>query len=87
MEDIGLENEYFYYIGEDCLDVFVERMDEILTNFATFERTKILSMTDGEKMEHSAATGCYICDEKFNQKDFKKSKIIAITQGMKVLLI
>ena len=35
-----LENEYFCYIGEDCLDVFVEKMDEILTNFATFPRKK-----------------------------------------------
>ena len=34
------ENEYFCYIGKDSLDVFVRKMDEILANFAVFQRRK-----------------------------------------------
>ena len=38
LEGIGYEYEYFCYIGEDCLDVFVEKMDKNLTNFGIFLR-------------------------------------------------
>ena len=39
IEDIKCENdEYFCYKGEDCLDVFVEKMNKILDNFAHFPR-------------------------------------------------
>ena len=40
LKSIGHENEYFCYIGEDYLDVVVEKMDEIKTNFANFPRKK-----------------------------------------------
>lgn len=38
LEDMGCGNLYFSYIGEDCLDVFVKKLDKILSNFETFER-------------------------------------------------
>ena len=54
----------------------IEKMNEILTNFATFPRKKMIVMTIDEKIKHSAATVCYLCGEKFSPEDknFKKIK-------------
>ena len=38
LEDMGHENAYFCYIGNDCLDVFAKKIYENLPNFATFPR-------------------------------------------------
>lgn len=35
----------FCYIGENCLDVFDKKMDDILHDFATFSRQKMIAMT------------------------------------------
>ena len=67
LEGIGCEYEYFCYIGEDCLDVFVEKMDKNLTNFGIFLRKHMLSMTNDEKIKHSAAAICYLPAENVNQ--------------------
>lgn len=50
---IGLKvkNEYFFYRREDCLDVFVEKMNKILSGFAHFCRQKIDTIYV-EKREH-----------------------------------
>ena len=48
LEDMGCGNLYFSYIGEDCLDVFVKKLDKILSNFETFERKIEMKMTDGQ---------------------------------------
>ena len=75
LEGIGCEYEYFCYIGEDCLDVFVEKMDKNLTNFGIFLRKHMLAMTNDEKIKHSAATICYLPAEKVNQdKNHRKVK-------------
>ena len=51
LEGIESVNKYFCYIGDDCLDVFVKMMDEILTNFTTFPRETMLAMTNDKKNE------------------------------------
>lgn len=46
-------------------------MDEPITNFAsTLSKTKMFAMTDHEKLEHAAATVCYLRGEKPNRKDW-----------------
>lgn len=47
LEDMGRKNEYFCYTREECLDAFAKKM-EILSNFATFQRKKMLRMTIDE---------------------------------------
>ena len=69
LENMGCKYGYFCYIGEDCLDVSVKKMNEILTNFETFLRKKMLAMTNDEKMKHHAAAVCYLWTEKFNRED------------------
>ena len=49
---MGRENEYFSYTGEDCLDVFVKNLDEILSDFANFESEMEMEMTDDEKRKY-----------------------------------
>lgn len=52
LEGMGRENEYFSYTGEDCLDVFVKNLDEILSDFASFESEMEMEMTDDEKRKY-----------------------------------
>ena len=52
LEGMGRENEYFSYTGEDCLDVFVKNLDEILSDFANFESEMEMEMTDDEKRKY-----------------------------------
>ena len=41
-EEIGQKNGYFCCIGKSCLDAFVEKMDETITNFRNFrEKNKL----------------------------------------------
>ena len=49
LEGMGRENEYFSYIGQDYLDFSVQKLDNILSNFATFEREMEIVMTDYQK--------------------------------------
>ena len=54
---LSLKNENFCYIGENCLDVFDKKMDDILHDFATFSRQKMIAMTWWQK-EHNAKNVC-----------------------------
>ena len=78
---IGLKVEYFCYRGKHYLDVFVEKMNKILDDFANFRRQKI-DVTDVEKREQKGKTICYLRWEKFNRnvRNFRKSKTIVTTQ-------
>ena len=57
------------------MDVSVEKMDEIVTDFATFLWKKMLAMMNDKKMEHRATTVCHLCCEKFNQKGKNFAKV------------
>ena len=78
---IGLKVEYFCYRRKDYLDVFVEKMNKILDDFANFRRQKI-DLTDVEKREQKGKTICYLRWEKFNRnvRNFIKSKTIVTAQ-------
>ena len=79
--------EYFFYIAEDCLDVFVDMMNEILTNFS---KNKKLGLTNDENrnavLQQFVAYVVKNLIEKI--KILEKSEIIAVTQeNIEVLLI
>ena len=71
--------EYFFYIAEDCLDVFVDMMNEILTNFS---KNKKLGLTNDENrnavLQQFVAYVVKNLIEKI--KILEKSEIIAVTQ-------
>ena len=67
--DTWHENEYFCYTWEDCLDDFVEKMNEILGDFEAFPRKKMIPMTYSKKEKFGAAILFYLCGEKFNRKN------------------
>ena len=51
------------------MDVFEENMNKIVTNFPTFPRKNMLTMTNDEKMECSAARVYNLCGKKLNWED------------------
>ena len=69
----------FFYIAEDCLDVFVDMMNEILTNFS---KNKKLGLTNDENrnavLQQFVAYVVKNLIEKI--KILEKSEIIAVTQ-------
>lgn len=71
--------EYFFYIAEDCLDVFVDMMNEILTNFS---KNKKLGLTNDENrnavLQQFVAYVVKNLIEKI--KILEKSEIFAVTQ-------
>lgn len=69
----------FFYIGEDCLDVFVEMMDEILTNFS---KNKKLGLTNDENRNAvlQQFVACVVKNLIEKMKILEKSEIIAVTQ-------
>ena len=68
-----------FYIAEDCLDVFVDMMNEILTNFS---KNKKLGLTNDENrnavLQQFVAYVVKNLIEKI--KILEKSEIIAVTQ-------
>lgn len=62
-EGIGHENGYFSDIEEDCLDVFVQKLNEILTDFANFEREMEMLMIDEQKRKYRETRVCYLRDK------------------------
>ena len=63
LESIERENEYFCYIGEDCLDVFIEKMDGTSSNFATLLQRNSTVAID-ETMDYSTSTVFLLYSEK-----------------------
>ena len=69
----------FFYVGEDCLDVFVEMMDEILANFS---KNKKLGLTNDENRNVvlQQFVACVVKNLIEKMKILEKSEIIAVTQ-------
>ena len=53
------------YIGEDCFNVFVKKLNEILSNFTNFEREMEMLMRDDQKKKYNEARDCYLCNGNF----------------------
>ena len=63
LEDfIEIKDEYFHYRGEDCLDVVIEKVYEILEDFVNSYKRKII-MTYVGKKHQKAKTICYLYHE------------------------
>ena len=41
-EALAKEDEYFSYREQDCMDVFVEKIEKIIDNFANFLKQKMI---------------------------------------------
>ena len=55
----------FFCRGEDCLDVFAEKMNKIFSNFASVPRQNAVIVID-HKEEHKSKTVSYLCGDKCN---------------------
>ena len=53
------------YIGGDCFNVFVKKLNEILSNFTNFEREMEMLMRDDQKKKYKEARDCYLCNGNF----------------------
>ena len=62
------KNEYFHDRSEDYLDIFVNKMNELSSNFVRFPQQKQIILTDEEKEVYSNKTACYS-----GGKEFKKN--------------
>ena len=67
LESIGCENEYFCYIEEDCLDVFVEKIDEIFSDCGTFWEKENWCQWQVLKKKNTVLQLCDLCGEKVDK--------------------
>ena len=56
------------YRGEDCIKTFSCFLREHAANIITFEKKKMLPLTEKELRLHQDATECYICGKRFSKK-------------------
>ena len=49
------------YQGKDCVEKFVEYIEEVKRLYETFPWQPIIRLTDVLKTEHEAAEKCHIC--------------------------
>ena len=62
------------YRGEDCVQKFVEYIEEEVKRFyETFPQKPMTKLTDVLKRKHEAAEKCHICLREFN--DLKNRKV------------
>ena len=64
LESMRCENEYFSYIGEYYLDVFIKKLNEILSNWDTFKREMEMEMKENQKRKYKKATVSYFYGKK-----------------------
>ena len=84
------ENEYFCYTWEDCLDDFVEKMNEILGDFEAFPRKKLIAKKKNSVLQYFVTYVVKNSIEKTKNllKILLKRRIIVITlENIETLLI
>ena len=73
-------NQEFLYRGDDAVDVFCKKMNEIRDEIKEkMKENKEMLMTDEDKKDFETATRCFICGDKFknsykNEKEAEKYK-------------
>ena len=61
------------YRGKDCVEKFVEYIEEEVKRvYETFLRKPMIELTDVQKREHEAAEKCHICLKEFNDPKNRK---------------
>ena len=73
-------NQEFLYRGDDAVDVFCKKINEIRDEIKEkMQEKKDIEMTDEDKKDFETATHCFICGDKFmnsykNEKEAEKYK-------------
>ena len=73
-------NQEFLYRGDDAVDVFCKKINEIRDEIKEkMQEKKEIEMTDEDKKDFETATHCFICGDKFknsykNEKEAEKYK-------------
>ena len=73
-------NQEFLYRGDDAVDVFCKKINEIREEIKEkMQEKKEIEMTDEDKKDFETATHCFICGDKFknsykNEKEAEKYK-------------
>ena len=70
----------YFYRGKDCIKKFYKDLKELRTEIINFEEKEMIPLINKEIKSYEKPKKCHICKEKFyNDKNNKKSEIIAIT--------
>ena len=90
------KNERKYYRGKDCIKIFCKDLKDQAMKIISYEKKKIIPLTNEEKEAYGNQKNCYICEKKFvrikiikkNLNGCIKSEIIFIIQeSLEELLI
>ena len=64
------------YTGDDCIEMFMNRMDWLNKEVRkVFERLIPMSMTDVDRRNHRDAIVCYCCSRPFSKEDERRKKV------------
>ena len=90
-------NQEFLYRGDDAVDVFCKKINEIREEIKEkMQEKKEIEMTDEDKKDFETATHCFLCGDRFNEtykteKEAEKYKKVRdhchFTVGIEVVLI
>ena len=59
-------------MGKDCVEKFVEYIEEVKRLYETFPGQPMTKLTDVQKREDKASEKCHICLKGFNDQKNKK---------------
>ena len=62
-----MENNYEVYMGKDCMKIFCESLTE-RTRKITFEKNKMMPLTNEEYKSYPNQTNCSICKQNFQDE-------------------
>ena len=72
VNSIDGSSEAFLYRGEDCMDVFVEKIIEVKDKvMKRMKENKEIIMTASDWRDFKTATHCFVCGEEFKEGDKK----------------
>ena len=66
-----IENKHDVYRGKDCMKIFWESLREYPIKIINFEKKNMKLLTKENRESYENAKICYICKEKFEQKNLK----------------
>ena len=86
----SIENKHDVYRGKDCMKKFCESLREHATKINKFEKKKMKLLTNEQQNWNQNSKICYICKEKFEDKNLKINivklgTIVIIQENIEVL--
>ena len=70
----SIENEHDVYRGKECIEKFCESLREHAMEIINFEKNKMKLLANEQQESYENAKICYICREKFEDKNAKDKK-------------